>query len=100
MLREIENHFSEVEQKVIRLKSDYQKLKDDYSALLDSYNETKRKLDAEKKAHQELLEKYKEIKLVSAISGNPNHNRLMKNHINRLIKEIDACIAQLQNRGL
>ncbi|MDY3520670.1 hypothetical protein PG614_04325 [Riemerella anatipestifer] len=100
MLREIENHFSEVEQKVIRLRSDYQKLKDDYSALLDSHNETKRKLDAEKKAHQELLEKYKEIKLVSAISGNPNHNRLMKNHINRLIKEIDVCIAQLQNKGL
>ena len=23
----------------------------------------------------------------------------MKNHINRLVKEIDACIAQLQNSG-
>ncbi|MDY3547015.1 hypothetical protein PG291_00145 [Riemerella anatipestifer] len=100
MLKEIENHFSEVEQKIIHLKNDYQKLKDDYSVLLESYNETKMKLDTEKKAHQELLEKYKEIKLVSAISGNPNHNRLMKNHINRLIKEIDACIAQLQNKGL
>ena len=38
--------------------------------------------------------------MMAAISGNPEHNRLMKNHINRLIKEIDACIIQLQNTGM
>ena len=43
---------------------------------------------------------HKNIKLYSAISGNPDHNRLMKNHINRLIKEVDHCIAELQNSGL
>jgi RNase P/RNase MRP subunit p30 len=47
-----------------------------------------------------LAEEQKNIKLYSAISGNPEHNRLMKNHINRLVKEVDFCIAQLQNSGL
>lgn len=56
--------------------------------------------DVEKKKNQELAEKEKETKLYSALSGNPNHNRLMKNHINRLIKEVDFCIAELQNSGL
>jgi len=47
-----------------------------------------------------LKEEQKKIKLISAISGNPDHNRLMKNHINKLIKEIDACIAYLRNTGM
>ena len=50
--------------------------------------------------NQELKEEQKKIKLISAISGNPDHNRLMKNHINKLIKEIDACIAYLRNTGM
>ena len=60
----------------------------------------KLKYEEEHKKNQELIEQQKKIKLISAISGNPDHNRLMKNHINRLVKEIDACIAQLQNSGL
>ncbi|WKS94349.1 hypothetical protein [Riemerella columbina] len=100
MLKELELHFSGLETKIVELKKDYQKLKAEYDELLASHTHLKERLDEEKKAHQELIEEYKDIKLVSAISGNPEHNRLMKNHINRLVKEIDACIAQLQNSGL
>ncbi|WP_018676764.1 hypothetical protein [Riemerella columbina] len=100
MLKDLDHRFSDLEQKVVQLKHDYQQLKSDYDQLLESHSLLKQKLDEEKKAHQELIEEYKDIKLVSAISGNPNYNRLMKNHINRLIKEIDACIAQLQNSNL
>ena len=50
--------------------------------------------------NEELIEEQKKMKLTSAISGNPDHNRLMKSHINRLIKEIDVCIAELRNSGL
>ena len=71
-----------------------------YAILADDYNQLKAKYEEERKQNQELVDEQKKIKLISAISGNPDHNRLMKNHINRLVKEIDSCIAQLQNSGL
>lgn len=58
------------------------------------------KYEDESSKNEELQEEQRRIKLMSAISGNPEHNRLMKNHINRLVKEIDSCIAQLQNTGI
>ena len=54
----------------------------------------------ERRRNQNLAEENKELKLYSAISGNAEHNRLMKNHINRLVKEIDMCVSELQNNGL
>ena len=71
-----------------------------YAILADDYNQLKAKYEEERKQNQELVDEQKKIKLISAISGNPDHNRLMKNHINRLVKEIDSCIAQLQNSGM
>ena len=54
----------------------------------------------ERRKNQNLEEENKVLKLYSAISGNAEHNRLMKNHINRLVKEIDMCVSELQNNGL
>lgn len=68
--------------------------------LNQEHEELKMKYEEERKKSQVLAEEQKNIKLYSAISGNPDHNRLMKSHINRLIKEVDYCIAELQNSGL
>ncbi|MBS1549256.1 MAG: hypothetical protein JSS94_05235 [Bacteroidetes bacterium] len=100
MLKELDNHFTELERKISILQKDYLKLKDSLFELHQEHEELKLKYDEEKAKNQELTEDYKKIKLHSALSGNPEHNRLMKNHINRLIKEVDTCIAQLQNSGL
>lgn len=78
----------------------YQELTEKYNELNKEHEELKKKHDEERKNNQVLAEEHKNIKLYSAISGNPEHNRLMKNHINRLIKEVDFCIAQIQNSGL
>ena len=75
-------------------------LSESHSELSKEFEALKVRYDAERKRSQELSEEQKNIKLQSAISGNPEHNRLMKNHINRLIKEVDTCIAQLQSTGL
>ena len=69
------------------------------SAKQDAYA-LKAKYEEEVMKNEELIEEQKKMKLTSAISGNPDHNRLMKSHINRLIKEIDVCIAELRNSGL
>lgn len=100
MLQELESNFSELEKKILKLKKDYQNLQETYLQVSEDLAEMKEKYHDEKKKNQELVEDNKHIKLQATISGNPEHNRLMKNHINRLIKEVDFCIAQLQNSGL
>ncbi|KIC64174.1 MULTISPECIES: hypothetical protein [Chryseobacterium] len=100
MLQELETNFSELEKKIMNLQKNYNNLTEKLSELSIENKELQRKYDEERKKNQVLAEEQKNIKLYSAISGNPEHNRLMKNHINRLVKEIDFCIAQLQNSGL
>ncbi|MCJ8153855.1 hypothetical protein MKJ01_08820 [Chryseobacterium sp. SSA4.19] len=100
MLQDLENHFSELEKKILILQKNYKNLTEEFSELHKEHEDLKRKYDEERKKGQVLAEEQKNIKLYSAISGNPEHNRLMKNHINRLVKEVDFCIAQLQNSGL
>lgn len=100
MLQELENNFSELEKKILSLHKSYQNLSEKLSELNKEHEELKMKYDEERRKNQVLAEEQKNIKLYSAISGNPEHNRLMKNHINRLVKEVDFCIAQLQNSGL
>lgn len=100
MLKELETNFSLLEKKIEEVRKNQKGLLEKYAILADDYNQLKAKYEEERKQNQELVDEQKKIKLISAISGNPDHNRLMKNHINRLVKEIDSCIAQLQNSGL
>ncbi|MBW8359178.1 MAG: hypothetical protein K0M63_05160 [Weeksellaceae bacterium] len=100
MLKELENNFSELEKKISNVSKSYRTLYEKYAELDKEHEELKKKYDEERKKSQVLAEEQKKIKLYSAISGNPEHNRLMKNHINRLMKEVDFCIAELQNSGL
>lgn len=100
MLQDLENNFSELEKKILLLQKNYKNLTERFSELNIEHEDLKKKYDEERKKNQVLAEEQKNIKLYSAISGNPDHNRLMKNHINRLIKEVDNCIAELQNSGL
>ena len=100
MLKELETNFSLLEKKIEEVRKNQKDLLEKYAILADDYNQLKAKYEEEHKQNQELVDEQKKIKLISAISGNPDHNRLMKNHINRLVKEIDSCIAQLQNSGL
>ena len=100
MIKELEDHFSLLEKNVLKYKKNFQELQEKYSELAGELELMKQKYDEERKENQELAEQNKNIKLQASISGNPEHNRLMKNHINRLIKEVDFCISQLRNNGL
>ncbi len=100
MLQDLENNFSELEKKILLLQKNYKNLTEKFSELSIEHEDLKKRYDEERRKGQVLAEEQKNIKLYSAISGNPEHNRLMKSHINRLVKEIDFCIAQLQNSGL
>lgn len=62
--------------------------------------ELKEELSTSKKELKVLENKYKEIKVVSGLSGNAEHKRLMKHKLNSLIKEVDLCIAEVKNKSL
>jgi len=100
MLKDLENNFSVLEKKILNVSKNYQNLTEKYSELSAEHLELQMKYEEERKKNQVLAEDHKNIKLYSALSGNPDHNRLMKNHLSRLIKEVDQCIAELQNSGL
>lgn len=100
MLSELENNFSVLEKKILSLYKSYRNLSEKYAELSDELQKLKEDYAEEKRRNQILVEENKELKLYSAISGNAEHNRLMKNHINRLVKEIDMCVSELQNNGL
>ena len=100
MLKDLENNFSVLEKRILNVSKKHQNLSEKFLELSNEHEELQKKYDEERKKSQVLAEEHKNIKLYSALSGNPDHNRLMKSHINRLIKEVDQCIAELQNSGL
>ena len=97
---DLDKNFSVLRDKILKINKDYKELSKEYEDLQKKYDLLKGKYEKEQRENQELKEEQKKIKLISAISGNPDYNRLMKNHINRLIKEIDACIVYLRNTGM
>lgn len=100
MLSELENNFSVLEKKIQNLYKKFRTLSEKHAETADELQKVKEEYAEEKRRNQILAEENKELKLYSAISGNAEHNRLMKNHINRLVKEIDMCVSELQNSGL
>ena len=100
MLSELENNFSVLEKKILDLHKKFLSLSEKYTDQSEEFERLKTDYAEEKRRNQILVEENKELKLYSAISGNAEHNRLMKNHINRLVKEIDMCVSELQNSGL
>jgi chromosome segregation ATPase len=57
----------------------------------------KEKLNQTIREKTSIEQENKNLKVVSAFSGNDQHKRLMKIKLNRLIKEIDGCIFELKN---
>ncbi|WDF46316.1 hypothetical protein PQ459_15575 [Chryseobacterium sp. KACC 21268] len=100
MLGELENNFSVLEKKILNLYKKFKNLSEKHAETSDELQKLREEYMEEKRKNQILAEENKELKLYSAISGNAEHNRLMKNHINRLVKEIDMCVSELQNTGL
>ena len=100
MLSELENNFSVLEKKILNLYKKFKNLAEKHAETAEELQKLKEDYAEERRRNQILAEENKELKLYSAISGNAEHNRLMKNHINRLVKEIDMCVSELQNSGL
>jgi len=100
MLEDLENNFESLERIILKLSNSYRNLSQRHEELLKKYSSLKAKYNEKSIKNIELEEEKNKLRLWSVVSGNPEYSRLMKNHINRLVKEIDTCIHQLQNTKL
>lgn len=59
----------------------------------------KEKLSEQRVHNEELKDKNEVLKIASAMGGNKEHRRLMKNKVNSLVREIDKCIKLIDYTG-
>ncbi|MEA1886734.1 MAG: hypothetical protein U9N72_05960 [Bacteroidota bacterium] len=86
-----------LKRKVEELLGRYEKTQGDLISLRSEKEELGEKLRDKEKEFLELEEKYNKLQLSGAILGDEESTRLARKRINKLVREIDKCIALLNN---
>ncbi|QAR31421.1 hypothetical protein EQP59_08750 [Ornithobacterium rhinotracheale] len=92
--------FWALENAVQNLLRKYKDLKSENAELLRKNEQLTQKLNEEWAKNQELIYINKNLKIASALEGNPEHKKLMKLKINQLIKEVDLCMAEINKNSM
>lgn len=88
---------SSLEKKVKELVKRYAELKRKNMAMETELTELRKTVDSQKEAIKNLEEKNKIIKLAKSLADSNPDMAVMKQKINELVREIDKCIAQMNN---
>ena len=108
--------FNELENKVLSVLSQLEKNKDilklavnsekefdilrkEIETLKEENDRLKNKLRDSQANNLNLNEEVKRLKVVNAMSGNQEYKQMMKQRMNKLIKEVDSCIAQIKTNN-
>ena len=86
-----------VEQKVAKVALAYEGERDLNKKLKGEAEALKQKLTDQKKTISELEEKYKVVKLAKSVSNGEEDSKQLRLKINELVREIDKCMALLNN---
>jgi len=84
-----------IENKLKVLLENYSFLKNENEILYNKIGQLEYKLAEEKRVFKELENSYNSLKIAKTIEGSKEDKRETKLKINALIREIDACIVQL-----
>ncbi len=84
-----------INNKADKFVSEYSKLKDVNKKLIEEKEYLQNKLEEQQEYHDNLLSKYENLKSGKIVDLSQNDIKLTKSKINRLVKEIDSCIALL-----
>ena len=88
----------DISRKVGVLLARYNELKEDNEILQRENKELKRQLDAQAKAAKEIGESAKILKISGHLANRSENEKIeLKRKINEFIKEIDKCVALLNN---
>lgn len=100
MSNHLEESFLNIENKIIHLKNDFRQLEEKYKILQEELEVLKSENQKKQEKINQLTQENKNIKIQASVYGNHQYQNIMKNHINKLIKEVDYCINQIKNTGL
>ena len=84
-----------IKQKVHLLVNAYDKVKQDYEVLLNQKKQLEHDLNSKQTAYNELLDDFNRLKLAKAIEATSLDSHDAKIKVNRIVREIDNCIALL-----
>jgi FtsZ-binding cell division protein ZapB len=84
-----------LQSKLNRLLSKYELLQIENQQLLEKSEKLVQEVQQQQASVSAIEKKYDSLKIANAIVGNKEDKRLTKLKINTLIREIDKCIAQL-----
>ena len=82
-------------EKIRNLISLYEKTKEEKQLLKKENSELKNKLTVKEKEYEIIENKYNTLKLAKVISGDDGESHEAKVKVNRIVREIDKCIALL-----
>jgi len=86
-----------LKRKVEELVGRYEETERDLVSLRSEKEELEKELHEKEEELIELEEKYNKLQLSGAIKGDEESTRLARKRINKLVREIDKCIALLNN---
>lgn len=86
-----------LETKVKKLSDAYVNGRAEIKKLKNDLNDMRETIENQKKTISDLEERYKVVKLAKSISGENGESRELKYKINELVREIDKCMALLNN---
>ncbi len=92
-----ESNFIKLEQKLYQLVGAYKNINKEKESLKEENEALKQNLKSSRTEVLKLKDETERLKVVNAMLGDEEHRRLMKLRVNKLIKELDVCIAQVKN---
>ena len=91
-----ESNFINFEQKLYQLVDAYRNIKKEKESLKEEIDALKDSLKTSRSEVLKLKDDNDRLKVANAMLGDEEHRRLMKLRVNKLIKELDVCIAQVK----
>lgn len=96
-MNQSESNFIKLEQKLHQLLEAYKDIKKEKNSLKEEIGALKQNLKESRIETARLKDDNDRLKIANAMLGENEHRRLMKLRVNRLIKELDLCMAQIKN---
>ncbi|MFV0304130.1 MAG: hypothetical protein ACK5IC_01450 [Moheibacter sp.] len=96
-MNQSESNFIKLEQKLHQLVGAYHDIKKEKETLVEEIEVLKKSLKSSRTEVLSLKDDNERLRVANAMLGESEHRRLMKLRVNKLIKELDVCIAQIKN---
>ena len=96
-MNQTDTNFIKLEQKLYQLVGAYRDIKKENEKLAEEVESLKESLKSSRAEALKMKDDNERLKVANALLGDEEHRRLMKLRVNKLIKELDVCIAQVKN---